>query len=86
MTYCDICQSEQDERAIQYAEVMQTVMGIGCASENGNITFRTSTVTPDWGDAYKTISAIKIAACSDCIATHSDKEMTELLITIAEEN
>ena len=77
MTYCDICQSEQDERAIQYAEVMQSV-----------------TVEPDWGDAYGKSSSNpdvysmshSIAACSDCIATHSDKEMTELLITIAEEN
>jgi len=77
MTYCDICQSEQDERAIQYAEVMQTV-----------------TVKPDWSDTYGKSSSNpdvysmshSIAVCSDCIATHSDEELTELLITIAEEN
>ena len=69
MTYCYICQSEQDERAIQYAEVMQSV-----------------TVKPDWGDAYGNSISHSIAVCSDCIATHSDKELTELLITIAEGN
>ena len=69
MTYCDICQSEKDERAIQYAEVMQTV-----------------TVQTDWGSTYDNPTSHRIAACSDCIGGHSFDEMTELLITIAEEN
>jgi len=69
MTYCDICASEKDERAIQYAEVRQSI-----------------TVKSDWGDAYGDSISHTIAVCSDCIATHSDKDMTELLITIAEGN
>ena len=63
MTYCHICQSEQDARAIQYAEVNHSV-SIGACFIDG--------VTHS------------IAVCSDCIATHSNEEFTELLITISE--
>ena len=70
LDYCEFCGTVVPEREIEAAEVMRSVT----VSVGGELYD-----SPKNDDIETTISL-----CRDCVSQHSEKEMTEKLIAIAE--